>query len=220
MNYECIVERGVNGYYLVFVDGEKKSLSSVRPFLSSENGIKLESDRFIMYSIDGIDESGKECKYNLRVKKGLENRYSEFIEDFDSRCAKPIKVKKINWKRLAIIAFSCVLAVSTPAVIKGAKNALNEDYEDWKNRNSAPEYTYDNPSLNPELSDYDEYVRKIQKEESLDEEYSMLLLRALNGDKDALGVLREQALSGNEIAKKVLVDYLFETSKELNSKTR
>ena len=48
VNYECIVEKGVNGYYIIFEDGKKRSLSSIRPFMSTENGLKLESDRLII----------------------------------------------------------------------------------------------------------------------------------------------------------------------------
>ena len=51
-------------------------------------------------------------------------------------------------------------------------------------------------------------------------EYSDLYAQALNGDSEALKTLREDALSGNEEAKNVLVDYLFETSQNLKNKTR
>ena len=228
MSYDFIVRKGVNGYYLEFEDGNKVSWDEVRPLLDTKNGEKSESDRFIMYSIKGTDKRGNPCAYNLRVGNEHINSYKEFIEDVELRCFKEekssifknVNLKKINWKRLAIIGLSIVLVASTPAVIKATKEAINEDNEDWINRNSAPSYAYDNPSFNPELDEYNEYIKSIQKEEALTEKCNILLTRALNGDSEALKDLREQALSNNDAAQDALSTYLDQTSENFKDKTR
>ena len=217
MNYYYTLYRTLEDYYLKSINDEIK-LSSVEQYFSND-GYRKDDNNRIIYVINGTDEKDRKCIYHISIEKGSENKYRAFISDYDSKY-KPIRTKNVNYKRLAIIGSCFILAAGTLVTIKSAKKALKEDQEAWLNSNSAPDYAYDNPSLNPELDNYYEEIRQIQRKESLEEQYEILLGRALSGDTEALEILRGHAFSGDKIAVEKLVNYLDITSQNEETKIR